>query len=435
MTLSFKAGTFTKQSSTGNQAVTGVGFQPKALILFSTATTTGSFQGDFMRYTGFASSSTTSKQRFFGSYSTDAADPSDAKVLVDTDGIWADGTPSSNFTQKATLSSFDSDGFTLNWSINNSTNYVIGYIALGGDDVTNTNVGSGTISSGTGNKSVTGVGFQPDLVILLFGDSSEFIGLGGWNTIGIFNSSGEQWSVSSETVDDVGTMQTNRKQRTDKCFTISFIDGDLLIEASFVSMDSDGFTLNFSSNPTGFDSFYIAIKGVTTKIGSITAPTAGATPTSQATTGVGFQPKGIIFSSFGNTATTSLTDHARYSFGAVSDSSNMWCGWSGDEDAAASAVTAKRMDTDQVIRVSDEAASAASTTTQALASLTSLDSDGFTLSWSAHDTTAYQVVYVAFQDTAGGGPAVETERVRRSTSMLRQLTTTRKKRYTNTSMV
>ena len=46
MGISFFKGTFVKNSSTGNQDITTVGFQPKAVIMWSNLRDTESYNGD-----------------------------------------------------------------------------------------------------------------------------------------------------------------------------------------------------------------------------------------------------------------------------------------------------------------------------------------------------------------------------------------------------
>ena len=64
---------------------------------------------------------------------------------------------------EADLSSWDDTNFTLNWTTNDANAYVIHFIAIGGSDVS-ARVVDWTMRTTTGNTTVTGVGFQPDVV-------------------------------------------------------------------------------------------------------------------------------------------------------------------------------------------------------------------------------------------------------------------------------
>jgi hypothetical protein len=102
----FKVGTFTSPASTGSFAVTGVGFKPKGLIIFSglssnstTATSMFGAADSTSQFSVFATSNSTSFRR--------AIATSILNVISTTDG---------STSAAASLSSFDSDGFTLNFT-------------------------------------------------------------------------------------------------------------------------------------------------------------------------------------------------------------------------------------------------------------------------------------------------------------------------------
>ena len=83
----------------------------------------------------------------------------------------SNGTPT--LGAEAELTSFDSDGFTLNWTTNESRADIIYYVALGGSDLTNALASSFTLTTGAGSQSVTGLGFQPDFLMFLSIDSAS----------------------------------------------------------------------------------------------------------------------------------------------------------------------------------------------------------------------------------------------------------------------
>ena len=67
----------------------------------------------------------------------------------------------------ANLTSWDGTNFTLTWTTNNATAWVIHYMVISG---VSAKVVDWTAPASTGSKSVTGVGFQPHAVIH-FGNS------------------------------------------------------------------------------------------------------------------------------------------------------------------------------------------------------------------------------------------------------------------------
>lgn len=439
MVLEFKIGTFTARTTVGSQTVTGVGFTPKAVLLFSTGNTAfDTFSGDIQYYPGFAASAV--EQRSYAVLGFDNSATSDTDSGYNTTSTIADNTFTN--THIAELTAFNSDGFVLDWVTNNGTAWRILYVAIGGTDVTNAKVGAFNSPAVTGDNAVTGVGFEPEIVFLLgtnFTADDTYTDLFGTFCHGMFNSAGEQGVVSLISLNGTAAMDTARYQRTDKCFaTFSTTSTSTLThEATFVSMDNDGFTLNYTTASVANKRVaYLALRGLQSKIDSFTSPTAGTAPVEQAVTGTGFAPEGVLFFTTGKTAGTSIVAHNRLSTGMAHLSDEEGCLWFGDEDAALAAVTGRMMETDTCIRVSDEVASVASSTTQALADFTSLDADGFTLNWSVKDASnAYQVIYVALGDAAVVGGGGTDTREKNTASLLRQqYNETARKRYSSTNM-
>lgn len=441
MVLQFKTTTFNKTTGTGNKVVAGVGFTPKVVILtcdFATNAQVNTFVGDSMLMVGFAVDTTAANQRSTNVWSGDGLGTSDIDAAFHASSCFSVN-DDTGFYMTGTLTVLDIDGFTLNFTANPSAN-LAGYIAMGGDDITNTHTDHFSTPSITGDFDVTGVGFKPDFVMLAGSNQTAdnaFASKGGM-CFGAFNSDGQQAFMAHVEEDSAATSDTARYQRTDKCLAM-FSETDtatLTHEATFVSMDNDGFTINFSTASVANKRIsYLAIKGIQTKIGSFTSPTVGTAPVSQEVTGVGFTPRGLIFMTDGNTATTSIAAHARWCVGSANSSTDEQSNWGGDEDNNATAtVCAQRHDNNACIRVSDEAGSAGSTTTQALADFTSLDENGFTLNWSVKDASnAYQVIYVAFGDTPAA--VVSEDRSRQSASLVPSTLASRraKKRYSSSS--
>src|SRR5215471_1213916 len=170
MANGFRVGTFTKSTNTSvpnDQAVTGVGFQPKVLLLFllpQTATGNSSDQAFGMGMCGSAADVQASAQ-----WSDDAVSTTAAVFRAETKAIASAASSGGTTVCLADLKSFDSDGFTLTWTRNDSSlAYEIFYIAIGGNDITNVKLHKPTAQSGTGNKDYTGVGFQPDIIFFFY---------------------------------------------------------------------------------------------------------------------------------------------------------------------------------------------------------------------------------------------------------------------------
>jgi hypothetical protein len=103
----FKVGLTTRDmtTATGTQAVTGVGFQPKAVILF--VSRNSSLEWSF----GFADGTTERNVYSKANTGTDQVAVSSASILMDQ------GTSN---TYAGDIDSFDADGFTISWTKTNS---------------------------------------------------------------------------------------------------------------------------------------------------------------------------------------------------------------------------------------------------------------------------------------------------------------------------
>jgi len=113
---SAKVGTVAANTSTGTAATSSVGFKPSALLLASTNATTST---QTAVNTGFefmlgVASAPTERGSIWG-IDEDALTTTDNQSRYDTGGLWIDYAGSTGFAieGEAELSSFDSDGFTL----------------------------------------------------------------------------------------------------------------------------------------------------------------------------------------------------------------------------------------------------------------------------------------------------------------------------------
>ena len=130
-----------------------------------------------------------------------------------------------------------------------------------------------TLTSGTGNLPVTGVGFQPSAYILFLtknatDDANSIEGAGNGSLLSIGMTDGtRQYCMSSGVEDDQTTSDVGRRAFSDEVICnidISDQDQSVLGEANHVSFDADGFTINRSvtfTNPNSVLVEYIAFGG------------------------------------------------------------------------------------------------------------------------------------------------------------------------------
>ncbi|MBI3741589.1 MAG: hypothetical protein HY257_07525 [Chloroflexi bacterium] len=155
-------------------------------------------------------------------------------------------------------------------------------------------------------------------------------------------------------------------------------------------MDADGFTVNFSTaNGSATQIFSLALKGMNAKAGNFSKSTT--TPSvSQSVTGVGFQPRVVMLSSFQDVAQANPVVQSRFGIGASDANAE---GSSAYSDAnAVNTTNVKSIDktSKAFMKVNNN-----TSTIDAEADLTSMDADGFTLNWTTNDAVATQMLYLA----------------------------------------
>lgn len=395
MAFDTKVGSFALNTTTGNQSITGVGFQPKAMYFyFNTATSDG---GSDSNSTGFGMAISSSSRGTVAFRGQNGANPTSAGRRTDNTKCLTFIDASGNAIAAADFVSLDADGFTINITTSDSTAYIINYIAFGGTDLTNVAIKYFTTPTGTGNQAQTGVGFQPTAMMVISsllggGAAGSGVNLG---TVGFASSATDQGAMGIRLGNGVNPQINEKIQKTGKLFTSSN-GGGLFVEGNLVSFNADGFTINFTTVSTARDAFALCFRGGQYKVGSFNQATSTG---SQAVTGTGFTPTGLAMFSFNNVTTTSIVEDTRHSFGAANSSSSRGSIWFGDQDAASPQVDDKDLDRTKIIKMMTWG----TPTTDAAADLTSFDSNGFTLDWTAADATAREIIYMAFGSTPVGG--------------------------------
>lgn len=384
MALSTKVGSLTKPTVTGNQAITGVGFTPKIILFFlNNATANGSSAGADIGI-GFAVSSTNRGAISGSSDSESQTKRNDATKCI----TYKNGSGNPLFA--ADFVSFDTDGFTINWTTVNASSQIINYLALGGPDLTNAGLVHWTGSASTGNQSVTGMGFKPDVLINFcnhLGVNTDGTGYYYWD-FGVAKDTTHRFAQTTLIIPS-GTFVDSRIGITTAFIRGSDVHSGLFGLADIVSMDSDGFTVNWSTAAGTGDFWTIGLKGGQYSVGSFSQPSSTG---NNAVTGLGFQPTGLLLGSVNDAGNTTDQTNARQTFGAT-DGTNRFSLWRGDNQTNGDS----DLDRTKIMKMMTEGASV---TTQAAADITSLDSSGFTFNWSTADATARVVYYLAFGSNA-----------------------------------
>ena len=260
-------------------------------------------------------------------------------------------------------------------------------------------VGHFSLTSGTGSQSVTGIGFEPKLVIF-YGTRLTVDGVTVHNicSIGAATSSSEERCVSGEDKDNVATTDCGMEWRDDACCSVMQAGTfNRLYAFDLTSMDSDGFTINKSvrADSVAYKICYIALGGSdlsNVKVGDF----ALETDSQQDVTGLGFDPDCVLFFS----ALTTHVSGDRDDKGAV-----MSYGWavSSSKQGNIGGSTQDNTGTSQCNRVikNDKCISGlqynANTTIEGESDFNSFISGGFRLDHTNTWPSTYRVCYVALK--------------------------------------
>lgn len=241
----------------------------------------------------------------------------------------------------------------------------------------------GVLSSplATGTAIVTNPGFPPNILIS-YSAGTGGIGAGpnGDWALGFAVANSSTAVFGCQNRDGVGTTVCERfhwSQRAVECFPI--VGG--AARADLRSVDALGFTLNWTtvSASSSFYVHYLALSSSEITNATVGSFLAASSTGAQNVTGVGFKPDTVLFfcSETRTTDPTVAAGDIENFIGAAISSSRRWATTWVDQDAVASDQARSYQDTANCIaKLNDNAAY------DAVADLTSLDTDGFTVNWS-----------------------------------------------------
>jgi len=388
----FAVGSFTKATATGTQTVTHtLGQAPKALILWTVGKTNETLSAGFLHGMGVSDSAESyavgiSTQDNVASSVTSRRMAPKAITLVQAGEV---------LIAEADLTSRTASNFALNWTTNDNQPLVIHYLAIGGPQVA-AKVVMWTSPTTTGNKAITGIGFRPETVLHFYGGaaltaspSSSFNGIFG---MGAMDKNGNQWASQVSDWDANNPSMATRGQQTDAAIYM-YADGSqsaVTKEASFATMDSDGFTLNFkAANSNAGLICSLALSGVRATVGSFNKVTGGA-PASQGIASVGFKPGAVLLSSYQMGPQSASISEPTCSYGmGASDGTHQ------GSSAFVSTNNNSPTSVDGVDKTSKVFVKMNTAPEDAEADLTSFDPTGFTLNWTMNDNVGSQIGFWA----------------------------------------
>lgn len=402
MPISAKKGTFSAPLVTGNLAVTGVGFQPKALVLWGTAQTIDGFSVNHRSFVGVVGGSSAQVAATGGDdnvarTNTGRRDQAAAVLMFDS------GTPTVD--SLASFVSFDTDGFTLNFTDAAAAAWQIHYLALGGTDLVNAAVGTWTAPAAAGIQSVTGLSFTPDCLIHLGNTTSAAVGTNeasmNWN-MGVATgvSDSRQWALAVSSGDAQATsIPGSVLLETETLVHVSSTANTILSRAKFAQFRPDGFSLNWTvAGTSGARQLYLALQTNGRAVSGV--ETQRTSTGTKAVTGIGATPVALLVAGVGNASSGSIdsTTEANFTLGATDGTAEGHI-WFGHSDATTTQDVNQKTSTTKLL-----SHNANPSTLQAEADLQSFDSDGFTLNWTTADATARAFGWLAFTSAARTKP-------------------------------
>jgi len=279
MAVQHKVGDFQLRTTTGNQSITGLGFQPKLVLFFHTPDTvnivnqTANFNLSWGATDGtnmgasifFSPNGNSGLESAFGAQCTTNC----IVGSIDTATMW-----------RATIVSMDGDGFTLNVPLAPTLGYRVGYLAIGGATLTGAKVGTFNASSGT--QSITGLGFQPTGIIMFSAGraltanpssltAGHVYGCFGMSDGASSRSAGFTFRSANLTVKLRGRICRSNMIMAAPNITTSPSTG-YQYQFNLTSFDADGFTVTHTTGGSSLPICYMAFAGAATKVGNFTTP-------------------------------------------------------------------------------------------------------------------------------------------------------------------
>lgn len=228
---------------------------------------------------------------------------------------------------------------------------------------------------------VTGTGFVPKAIIL-YATNETAVGISTNFTqyYGMATSTTNRASIS---LDQTTATNTGSRGHDDtKCFVVYSAAGTATVKADLVSFDANGFTLNFSVvDITARIINYIALGGADLTNAFIKEFIPAAANTAQSFTGVGFKPRAMFLMSAQNSTAPPAVDTLAMglSLGFASAA-----GSQAGLEVQNNGATESALVTGNIIEKSSSGGSFTMT-----GALTTFDSDGFTITFSASSSVKY----------------------------------------------
>jgi hypothetical protein len=386
-----KAGQFTLNTGTGNQAITGLGFTPKAVIFWTNAIVPVSSVNE-VRYCFGVATSSTQRWCMHSSYNGGTNGFADHQFMSTRCLNNRDAT-TDTVQYQADFVSMDSDGFTINVTTGQAV--VVNYLAIGGSGVS-AKAGTFDQPTGTGNFATTGVGFAPKAVLFGVGPltNNELLTGNGSQTLGMASGT-SNFGCASVNIFTTPSQANSFINSTRRLIAPINQSGAEDSKSTLVSFDADGWTNNFVQGvPTTTRVGYLALGGsVSYDVSILARPTSTG---SQSKTGLSFKPSSLLMVCPGHASSTTAATVIKWGLGATDGTNQVATGW---YDPNASTATTTPIVTNKTTKALLNPGTT-SGSVLAEAGITSFNTDGYTLNWTTVDGVAAEYMVLAI---GGGG--------------------------------
>lgn len=391
MTLDAKVVTYTANTGTGDQQLTGNTFRPKAAIVYFTRGNNAADTFVESYSFGFGFTDGISSRCYFN-VSEDAQATSDAARIARNDSIIVCLNLTGTLTTTDAQASFvrwNGDGMTINWSDAPAAAFKFHVLYLGGDDLIRAKVGDFTTSANGTNVPITGVGFRPNNVIAVTGHTTAFntaVGDGASFNLGCYGSTrfdvslGMDAGVVSEGART--TMDTWQLQNTGAgIIDLNATTGALFNISNITSMDGDGFSVTTSSFSVTTLRSYLALQGGSSFTNVLNEPGSTGLQTIERANEMKDGCRAVIIFGIDTATGGSIQVDNVFTFGVATAPNEQAVTVRADLDAAADSVTTTRYETDSVYLNITPNATATSSTVDDEATLANFTDSGFVLNW------------------------------------------------------
>ena len=400
--LDVEKGTFTRTNGGAvNQTVNLVdtGMTPKVVIFWGTNQTTAeefADAADEQSFHGYMVNAT--QQRSYASAQLEGNKNHKGRgavkaiIIIDSAGA---------IDAEADFVSFNAGNFIINWTTNDNVENIIHYIAIGGSDLANAEVGDFNMNNTGADIEIDTVGaFTPKLV--LFMGSRAITGYAANSTQdsffwGMAKSSTKRGGMGGDMKGD----KTRTTQRTDRVISVMSGGGILIGDADLKSMDSDatpGFTIQVTDPPVVLNKVaWLALGGanLNVELGSFSSLTANGIQTITTTN----EMQLVAFQSFSKVA--SISPHTPL------EPTKNW--WGAATSTSAEGGTVLSLDDAKnntngttLTKVIQHVLPGAVVTVDEEADFSAFNATDFKIDWTKTNATARETLYWAIGGTAAG---------------------------------